>query len=126
MKIKRSYILFAIACVIFMGALPFLAKTSVTNNSSSVSAPERPSTERSVTTQDKDTIANATNFEKCKAIIGNTIDSVSSNYKTAKILDNNLMYTVRICTNDGSILATCSAPDGNVNPVTKASPDCPL
>lgn len=85
-----------------------------------------PSTESPISTQDKAAIANATNFEKCKAVVRNTVDSVSSNYKTAKILDNNLMYMVRMCTNDGSVLATCSAPDGNVSPITKVSPDCPL
>ncbi|MBF7696619.1 hypothetical protein [Acinetobacter rathckeae] len=126
MKIKRSYILFAIACVIFMGALPFLAETRVTNNSISVSKPEMPSTESPISVQDRATISNATNFEKCKAIVINSVDAVSDHYKTAKILDNNLMYMVRMCTNDGSVLATCSAPDGNVSPITKVSPDCPL
>lgn len=109
-----------------MGALPFLAETSVTNNSRSVSKPETPSTGSPISAQDRAVISNATNFEKCKAVVRNTVDSVSSNYKTATILDNNLMYMVRMCTNDGSVLATCSAPDGNVSPITKASPDCPL
>lgn len=44
-------------------------------------------------------------------------------YKTSVIVDSSDLSVVRICTNDGSVLITCSRLDGKM--VTTKSPHCP-
>lgn len=63
-------------------------------------------------------------FEECKLNAQSVMSSVGSNYKTAVIVDTSLAYIVRICTNDGSVLVTCSSEDKKM--VTTQSSDCPL
>lgn len=67
------------------------------------------------------------NFYECRATAKSLLNSIKgTQHKTAVIADNGSAYIVRICTNDGSVLATCSKPDGNLQPITVTSPDCPL
>lgn len=64
-------------------------------------------------------------FDECRSKIQSALSSVSgTSYKTSIIIDTNTAYMARICTNDGSVLLTCSASDGKM--VTTQSSDCPL
>ena len=40
--------------------------------------------------------------------------SSSGNYKVIPIVDTNILSIVRFCTNDGSVIHTCSAPDNKM------------
>lgn len=64
------------------------------------------------------------NFSACVALQQQSVSAVfGAGYKTSVIVDTNELRMVRICTNDGSVLITCSEPDGNM--ITTTSPHCP-
>jgi hypothetical protein len=64
-------------------------------------------------------------FDECKSKARSVLLSVAgTQYKSAVLVDSDLAYMARICTNDGSILITCSAPDQKM--ITTRSYDCPL
>lgn len=64
------------------------------------------------------------NFKECRTKVLMTRLEVTGHYKTATILDTDDVFISRICTNDGSVLITCSAPDQKM--ITSKSNDCPL
>lgn len=69
----------------------------------------------------------ASNFYECRATVKSMLGAVEgTQYKTGIIADSGLAYIARICTNDGSVLLTCSKPDGNLQPITVTSSYCPL
>lgn len=64
-------------------------------------------------------------FDECKSKARSVLLSVAgTQYKSAVLVDSDIAYMARICTNDGSILVTCSAPDQKM--ITTRSYDCPL
>ena len=62
-------------------------------------------------------------FTECKKMALSSQLAVAGNYKTSVIINTSKEYMARICTNDGSVLLTCSARDGKL--VTTTSPYCP-
>ncbi|RYL25115.1 hypothetical protein [Acinetobacter piscicola] len=63
-------------------------------------------------------------FSSCKRTVLATQISVSPQYKTSVIVNAPNNYIARICTNDGSVLMTCSGQDKKMI-LTKSS-YCPL
>lgn len=64
-------------------------------------------------------------FDECKSKARSVLLSVAgTQYKSAVLVDSDIAYMARICTNDGSVLVTCSAPDQKM--ITTRSYDCPL
>ena len=62
-------------------------------------------------------------FTECKKMALSSQLAVAANYKTSVIINTSTEYVARICTNDGSVLLTCSARDGKL--ITTTSPYCP-
>ena len=62
-------------------------------------------------------------FTECKKMALSSQLAVAGNYKTSVIINTSKEYMARICTNDGSVLLTCSARDGKL--ITTTSPYCP-
>lgn len=58
-------------------------------------------------------------FSDCKSRLSASMLAVAENYKTDLIVNSGEMVMGRICTNDGSVLITCSKPDGKM--ITKKS-----
>lgn len=64
-------------------------------------------------------------FDECKQKAQSAQLAVAgTQYKSAVLVDSDIAYMARICTNDGSVLVTCSAPDQKM--ITTQSHDCPL
>lgn len=63
------------------------------------------------------------NFSECKKMALSSQLAVAGNYKTSVIINTSSEYVARICTNDGSVLLTCSARDRKL--ITTTSPYCP-
>ncbi|MDM1019705.1 hypothetical protein QSV37_05180 [Acinetobacter sp. VNK23] len=64
-------------------------------------------------------------FNECKGRVKAVQSAVvGTQYKSAVLVDTDIAYMARICTNDGSVLITCSASDRKM--VTTKSNDCPL
>ena len=59
-------------------------------------------------------------FEKCKATVKNIFDSVSGSYPTSVLMDSSAAYSVKLWTNDGTVLMTCTQPDNRMK-VQKSS-----
>lgn len=54
-------------------------------------------------------------FDDCKAKQSSMVlDLGGSQYKTEIIANTDIVSTIRVCTNDGSVLITCSALDGKL------------
>ncbi|NKG34792.1 hypothetical protein [Acinetobacter junii] len=67
----------------------------------------------------------AIEFNECKSKAKSVQSAVAgTQYKSSVLVDSDIAYMARICTNDGSVLVTCSASDGKM--VTTKSNDCPL
>lgn len=62
-------------------------------------------------------------FTECKKMALSSQLAVAGNYKTSVIISTSKEYVARICTNDGSVLLTCSARDQKL--ITTTSPYCP-
>lgn len=61
----------------------------------------------------------AMSFSDCKSRLSASMLAVAGNYKTDLIVNSSEMAMGRICTNDGSVLITCSNPDQTM--ITKKS-----
>lgn len=111
-----GYVLFFMGFLAFSGAKPPppapVAKTAPTPKSEPKPTP---------TSEGDDTMS----FAACSELQNRTIASVAgTQYKYSIVMDTAELRMVRVCTNDGSVLITCSALDQKV--VTTQSPDCPL
>lgn len=63
-------------------------------------------------------------FNECVGLQKQSLLAVAgTGYKTSVVVDSSDLSVVRICTNDGSVLITCSRLDGKM--VTTKSPHCP-
>ncbi|MDO3665342.1 hypothetical protein [Acinetobacter higginsii] len=64
-------------------------------------------------------------FDECKQkALSVQLAVAGTEYKSAVLVDSDIAYTARVCTNDGSILITCSAIDRKM--ITTKSKDCPI
>jgi hypothetical protein len=63
-------------------------------------------------------------FEQCKQAVGRTVLALgpAAIQNTRFLVSSTIVTVTRICTVEGSVLITCSAPDGTM--VTTQSPDC--
>ena len=61
-------------------------------------------------------------FSECKKRVLSAQLAVAANYKTSVIINTPQEYIARICTNDGSVLMTCSGRDGKL--ITTQSSYC--
>jgi len=50
-------------------------------------------------------------FDKCKSDTGSIYNQVLGNYPAKEVVDSDVLYVVKIWTNDGAILVSCSEPD---------------
>ena len=50
-------------------------------------------------------------FDSCLALQKGMENAISPNYKTLHLVSTSELSVVRFCTNDGSVLSTCSRPD---------------
>lgn len=50
-------------------------------------------------------------FETCKDNARNIYNQVVGNYPAKEVVDSGVLYVVKIWTNDGAILVSCSEPD---------------
>lgn len=72
-----------------------------------------------------DSSSEIVSFDECKQKAQSVQLAVAgTQYKSAVLVDSDIAYMARICTNDGSVLVTCSAPDQKM--ITTRSYDCPL
>lgn len=55
-------------------------------------------------------------FTSCVLLQNQTAEAISSsgNYKVVNIVDTDILKVKRMCTNDGSVLVSCSAPDNKM------------
>jgi len=51
-------------------------------------------------------------FAKCKNDAGGIYSQVSGNYPAKELVNSGILYVVKIWTNDGAIMISCSEPDG--------------
>ena len=51
-------------------------------------------------------------FAKCKNDAGDIYSQVSGNYPAKELVNSGILYVVKIWTNDGAIMISCSEPDG--------------
>ncbi|WP_336143345.1 hypothetical protein [Acinetobacter sp. 102] len=64
-------------------------------------------------------------FDECKQkALSVQVAVAGTQYKSAVLVDSDIAYMARICTNDGSVLITCSALDKKM--ITTKSNDCPI
>ena len=70
-----------------------------------------------VTQQSADSVA--MDFSECTSKLQGSMLAVAGHYKTDLIVNTSDMVMGRICTNDGSVLVTCSRPDSSM--ITKKS-----
>ena len=72
-----------------------------------------------------DSSSTSVSFDECKSrALSVQLSVAGTQYKSAVLVDSDIAYMARICTNDGSVLVTCSAPDQKM--ITTRSYDCPL
>ena len=72
-----------------------------------------------------DSSSTSVSFDECKSrALSVQLSVAGTQYKSAVLVDSDIAYMARICTNDGSVLVTCSAPDQKI--ITTRSYDCPL
>ncbi|QGF21977.1 hypothetical protein PQB85_gp20 [Erwinia phage Midgardsormr38] len=54
----------------------------------------------------------AISFGQCKENASSIYNQVSGNYPAKEIVNTGILYVVKIWTNDGAIMVSCSEPDG--------------
>ncbi len=59
-------------------------------------------------------------FEDCKLNASSAYNQVQGSYPAKEIVDTNMLYIVKIWTNDGVVMVSCSQPD-NKKVVTQSS-----
>ena len=65
------------------------------------------------------------NFDECRIKVSQvTAMTVGTQYKSKLLIDTPQVYMTRVCTNDGSVILTCTQAEQKMT-VTKSS-DCPL
>lgn len=57
------------------------------------------------------TVAEAMEFDRCRALVASALLSVAGYARTSTLMDNQAVTIHRICLSDGSILLSCSAAD---------------
>ncbi|EAQ7525832.1 hypothetical protein D3K81_07955 [Salmonella enterica] len=62
----------------------------------------------------------AVSFSECKSSTLNVLNQVSGNYPAKEVVNTGVLYVVKIWTNDGVIMVSCSEPD-NKKVVTQSS-----
>lgn len=92
--------------------------------------PTEPKPDPSITTSQSSNTDNVKSqsrpmsFDNCVMLQNQSMDAAKGTiYKTSIIVETADLRTIRVCTNDGSVLLTCSRLDGNM--VTTVSPHCP-
>lgn len=51
-------------------------------------------------------------FERCKQDTYSVYSQISGNYPVQEVVNTGVLYMVKIWTNDGAIMVSCSEPDG--------------
>ncbi|HCA7141939.1 TPA: hypothetical protein MX248_003802 [Klebsiella michiganensis] len=51
-------------------------------------------------------------FDQCKQDAYNIFSQISDSYPANVIVDTNVLYIVKFWTNDGTVMISCSEPDG--------------
>ncbi|WP_338515724.1 hypothetical protein VRB80_13235 [Erwinia aphidicola] len=51
-------------------------------------------------------------FDQCKANASSIYSQVSGSYPAKEIVNSGVLYVVKLWTNDGAIMVSCSEPDG--------------
>lgn len=51
-------------------------------------------------------------FDKCKQDTYSVYNQISGNYPAQEVVNSGVLYIVKLWTNDGAIMVSCSEPDG--------------
>lgn len=99
----KKLILFFMVMAFNVGAATTYTKEQLNNMDAAGQYPEQ----ESPVTKSVENVS----FDECKGSARNIMNQIAGNYPTKEVVDTGVLYIVKIWTNDGVIMVSCSGPD---------------
>lgn len=99
----KKLVLFFMVMAFNVGAATTYTKEQLNNMDATGQYPEQ----ESPVTKSVENVS----FDECKGSARNIMNQIAGNYPAKEVVDTGVLYIVKIWTNDGVIMVSCSGPD---------------